>query len=62
LESAQRVSVACHLANLSLRLGRQLGWDRKTQSVPHDADANRMLVRSYRTPWDRELRALGVKE
>jgi predicted dehydrogenase len=62
LASAQRVSVACHLANLSLRLGRQLGWDRKTQSVPHDADANRMLVRAYRAPWDRELRALGVKE
>ena len=62
LESAQRVSIACHLANLSLRLGRQLGWDWKTKSVPHDADANRMLVRSYRAPWDRELRTLGVKK
>src|SRR5262245_28212665 len=40
LESAQRASIACHLANLSLRLGRQLGWDWKTKSVPHDADAN----------------------
>ena len=62
LESAQRVSVACHLANLSLRLGRQLGWDPKTKSVPGDAAATRMLTRPYRAPWDRELRALGVRE
>jgi predicted dehydrogenase len=60
LESAQRVSVACHLSNLSLRLGRRLGWDPKTKSVPGDAAANRMLARPYRPPWDRELRALGV--
>jgi predicted dehydrogenase len=62
LESAQRVAVACHLANLSLRLGRQLVWDPKTKSVPGDAAANRMLTRPYRAPWDRELRALGVRE
>jgi predicted dehydrogenase len=62
LESAQRVSIACHLANLSLRLGRQLGWDWKTKSVRRDFDANQMLVRAYRAPWDRELRGLGVKE
>jgi predicted dehydrogenase len=62
LESAQRVSIACHLANLSLRLGRPLAWDRETKSVSRDAEANRMLVRPYRAPWDRELRALGVRE
>jgi predicted dehydrogenase len=62
LQSAQRVAVACHLANLSLRLGRGLAWDAKTNSVPRDAEANRMLVRPYRAPWDRELRDLGVRE
>jgi predicted dehydrogenase len=60
LESAQRVSVACHLANLSLRLGRKLRWDAKARTVVGDAEAARMLVRPYRTPWDRELRALKV--
>jgi predicted dehydrogenase len=60
LESAQRVSVACHLANLSLRLGRKLRWDTKTRTVVGDAAAARALVRPYRTPWDRELRALKV--
>lgn len=62
LDSAQRVSVACHLANLSLRLGRRLAWDAKTKTVPNDAEANRLLIRPYRAPWDRELQALGVGE
>jgi predicted dehydrogenase len=61
LESAQRVAVATHLANLSLRLGRHLRWDWTTNSILDDAEANRALVRPYRAPWDRELRALGVE-
>ena len=60
LASAHRVAVACHLANLSLRLGRSLKWDWKTNSVPGDAEANAALARPYRAPWDKELKALGV--
>jgi predicted dehydrogenase len=60
LASAHRTAVACHLGNLSLRLGRLLHWDGKKQSVPGDADANASLIRPYRTPWDRELKALDV--
>ena len=55
-----RVAVACHLANLSLRLGRSLKWDWKTNTVPGDAEANAALARPYRAPWDKELKALGV--
>lgn len=58
LSSAHRVSIACHLANLSLRTGRMLKWDATTESVPGDAEANGQLVREYRAPWDRELKAL----
>jgi predicted dehydrogenase len=58
LASAHRTAVACHLGNLSLRLGRSLGWDGK--SVPGDVEATAKLVRPYRAPWDKELRALGV--
>jgi predicted dehydrogenase len=60
LESAQRVANACHLANLSLRLGRKLRWDSEREEAAGDVEANRLLVRSYRAPWDRELRALGI--
>jgi predicted dehydrogenase len=60
LESAHRTALACHLANLSLRLGRKLRWDAKAKTVADDAAAARALVRPYRAPWDRELKALKV--
>ncbi|HKA08513.1 MAG TPA: Gfo/Idh/MocA family oxidoreductase [Gemmataceae bacterium] len=62
LESGHRVASACHLANLSLRLGRSLCWDAKAETIPGDAEAARQLVRPYRSPWDKELKALGVSE
>jgi predicted dehydrogenase len=60
LESGHRTATACHLANLSLRLGRKLRWDPAKEEVVGDAEANRWRVRPYRPPWDRELKALGV--
>jgi predicted dehydrogenase len=60
LASAHRTSIACHLANLSLRLGRSLRWDWTAGTIINDREAEQMLVRPYRTPWDRELRGLGV--
>jgi predicted dehydrogenase len=60
LESAHRVATACHLANLSLRLGRRIRWDARREVIVGDAEAARWLERPYRAPWDRELRALGV--
>jgi hypothetical protein len=54
------VAVACHLANLSLRLGRKLRWDADREEVIGDAEANALLVRPYRAPWDRELKSLGI--
>ena len=60
LDSTHRVSTMCHLANLSLRLGRKLRWDSKGQDIVGDAEASLMLERPYRAPWDAELRALGL--
>jgi predicted dehydrogenase len=61
LESAHRVATACHLANLSLRLGRSLRWDWVKEEIRGDPEAARMLVRPYRAPWDQELKALNVE-
>jgi predicted dehydrogenase len=61
LESGHRAATACHLANLSLRLGRKLRWDAEKEMVIGDAEAARWLVRPYRAPWDRELKSLGVR-
>jgi predicted dehydrogenase len=60
LESGHRVATACHLANLSLRLGRKLRWDAERETVPDDPEAARMLERPYRPPWDAVLKGLGV--
>jgi predicted dehydrogenase len=58
LESSHRVVTACHLANLSLRLGRKLRWDAAREAIIGDRDADAMLERPYRAPWDAERRAL----
>ena len=60
LESGHQVVTACHLSNLSLRLGRKLVWDAEKEEVVGDREANHMLTRPYRAPWDAELKALRV--
>jgi hypothetical protein len=57
LESGHCVATACHLANISLRLGRKIRWDSDKEEIVGDAEAAKMLVRPYRPPWDKELKA-----
>jgi predicted dehydrogenase len=61
LEGGHRVVTACHLANLSLRLGRKLHWDADGEKIVGDPEANAMLDRPYRSPWDAELKTLLEK-
>jgi predicted dehydrogenase len=58
LESGHRVATACHLANLSLRLGRTLRWDAEREAVIGDREAETMLERPYRAPWDAQRKAI----
>ena len=58
LESGHRVATACHLANLSLRLGRKLRWDAGRETIVDDLEAEAMLERPYRPPWDAVLKSL----
>jgi len=58
LEGAHRVATACHLANLSLRLGRKMRWDGGRETVLADPEAEALLERPYRAPWDAERNAL----
>ena len=60
LASSHTVSTTCHLANISLRLGRKLKWDAAKQEIVGDHEANKWLRRPYRSPWDKELKALGI--
>jgi predicted dehydrogenase len=60
IESAHAVATTCHLANISLRTGRKITWDANKEQIVGDREAARMLVRPYRSPWDKELRGLRV--
>lgn len=59
LESGGRVATLCHLANLSLRLGRKLRWDAAKGDVIDDPEASALLTRRYRPPWDGVLQSLS---
>ena len=58
LEGGHRVSVACLLANMSLKLGRAIQWDPDKEVVIGDKEAAAMCVKQYRAPWDKELRSV----
>ncbi len=45
-------SSCCYLANLSLELGRTVAFDPDTHTVKDDPEANRLLARPYRSPWE----------
>jgi myo-inositol 2-dehydrogenase / D-chiro-inositol 1-dehydrogenase len=51
VEIGHRVSTVCHLANLSLRLGRKLKWNPVAEQFEDDAEANSMRTRPMRSPW-----------
>ena len=48
IESQHRSVSTCHLANISLRLGRSLKWDPKSEKFIGDNDANSWLKREQR--------------
>lgn len=60
LQSGHEVATVCHLSNISLRTGRKLTWNAEKEEIVGDPEANAMLVRPYRKPWDAELKALAV--
>jgi predicted dehydrogenase len=50
--SQHRSVSACHLANISLRLGRKLTWDAAKEEFFGDAEANAMLRRASRAGYE----------
>jgi predicted dehydrogenase len=51
IEQGYMSTTACILANLSMRLGRSLQWDHAKGVVVGDDEANQLLRRPYRAPW-----------
>jgi len=40
------------LGNMAYRLGRQINWDPAKQAVAGDAEAEKLVTRQYRSPWN----------
>jgi hypothetical protein len=51
VESQHRSVSACHLGNISIRLGRKLTWDAAAQDFVGDSEASAMLKRPQREPY-----------
>ncbi len=52
IEQGYITATACILANIACRLGRSLTWDPERGRVVGDDEANRLLRRPYRRPWN----------
>jgi hypothetical protein len=52
IELGHRSTNMSLLAMLSLKLGRSLAWDGEKEVVLGDPEANRLLRRPYRAPWE----------
>jgi myo-inositol 2-dehydrogenase/D-chiro-inositol 1-dehydrogenase len=50
-EVTHRSRTACHVADICLRLGRNLQCDPATERFVKDAQADGMLARAMRSPW-----------
>jgi hypothetical protein len=51
-EIGHRSVSVCHLGVIAIRLGRRLQWDPQAESFVDDAEANGMLAREMRKPYD----------
>ena len=45
------VANVCHLANISIKLGRKVKWDPEKEIFPDDDEANAAMSRPMREPW-----------
>jgi len=51
IETGFHATLPCHLGNISYRTGVKVKWDAKSETIPNDERANRLLTRAYRAPW-----------
>ncbi|NLX96787.1 MAG: transposase [Rhodopirellula sp.] len=51
VEIGHRTASLCHLGNIVMLLKRKLQWNPRAERFVNDAEANQMLNRPMRTPW-----------
>jgi predicted dehydrogenase len=60
IEEGHKSTSLCHLGNIAWRVGRTLRFDASTQTCVGDAEANRLLGRSYRRPFTASVLETGA--
>lgn len=53
-EIGHRTITIAHLGNIAMKLGRKFKWNPDTERFVDAPDADRLLTKSYRAPWDLE--------
>jgi predicted dehydrogenase len=51
VEAGHRTASVCHVGNIAMLLKRKLRWDPVKEEFPGDDEANRLLERPMRAPW-----------
>ncbi len=51
VEIGHNSMIACHLANIAVRVGRRINWDREKEEIIGDPEAQKLVMREYRAPW-----------
>jgi len=51
-EVGHRTCSMCQLGHIAIQLGRKLTWDPGVERFTSDEEANRLLSRTYRAPWE----------
>ena len=46
-----RTTTLCQLGHIAIQVGRKLKWDPVAERFPDDPEANRLLTRFMRAPW-----------
>jgi predicted dehydrogenase len=52
VETGCRTVTVCHIGNIAYALRRPLKWDAARETFGDDAEANRLLERAHREPWN----------
>jgi predicted dehydrogenase len=51
IEAAMHTNTVCRLGNIAYRVGRTIHWDAARQQIVGDAQASKLALGSYRSPW-----------
>jgi predicted dehydrogenase len=52
IEKGRHATNMSLLANISAKVGRSIVWDYQKDQIVNDKEANKLLVRTYRKPWE----------